>query len=131
MLQSDQGCPKGLAQLLHLTFTSPDSRQMVSARVRVRGLSGKAHSTQALSGLGNSGQGNSIHDGADVVRTLAVQFSAASGNTAAGDLWVPGVTAVLTIDLNSVTFADGSTRTFTSQDACRIAPDHLMLVAGH
>jgi len=41
------------------------------------------------------------------------------------------VTVVLAIDLNSVTFADGSTLTFTSQDGCRIAPDHLMLVASH
>jgi len=131
MFQADKGRPKGLAQLLHLTLTSPDSTQIVLARVRVRGLSGKAHSAQALSGLGNSGPGNSIHDDADVVRTLAVQFSQASGNTATGDLWVPGVTAVLTIDLNSATFGDGTTRTFSSQDACRIAPDHLMLVAGH
>jgi len=131
MLQADKGRPKGLAQLLLLTLTSPDSRQIVSARVRVRGLSGKAHSAQALSGLDNSGPGNSIHNDADVVRALAVQFSPASGNTAAGDLWVPGVTVVIAIDLNSVTFADGSTLTFRSQDGCRIAPDHLMLVAGH
>ena len=131
MLQADKGRPKGLAQLLLLTLTSPDSRQIVSARVRVRGLPGKAHSAQALSGLGNSGPGNSIRDDADVIRTLAVQFSQGPSHTATGDLWVPGVTAVLTIDLNSVTFADGSTLTFTSQDGCRIAPDHLMLVAGH
>ena len=70
-----------------------------------------------------------MHDDADVVRSLAIQFTSASGNTASGDLWIPGMTAVLTIDLNSVTFADGSTQSFTAHDDCRVAPDHLMLVA--
>jgi hypothetical protein len=39
------------------------------------------------------------------------------------------MTAVLTIDLTSVTFADGSTRNFKTQDACHVAPGLKMLVA--
>jgi hypothetical protein len=41
------------------------------------------------------------------------------------------MTAVLSIDLNSVTYADGSTGSFTGHDACRVVPDKLMLIAGH
>jgi hypothetical protein len=129
MLQADKGRPKGLAQLLHLTLISPDSRRIVSARVRVRGLSGRAHTTQALSGQGDSASGSTMHDNADVVRSLTVRFTSAPGNTATGDLWIPGMTAVLTIDLNSVAYADGSTQSFTARDACRVAPDLKMLVA--
>ena len=123
MLQADKGRPKGLAQLLHLTLVNPNSHHIASARVRVHGLSGKARVTQTLSGRGNSGQAP------DIDRTLAVQFSSAPGNIAVGDLWVPGMTAVLTIDLNSVTFEDGSTQSFTARDACHVAPDLKMLIA--
>jgi hypothetical protein len=123
MVQANKSLPKGPAQLLHLTLINPDSRQIVSARLSVRGVSGKPRVTQALSNPGNGD--------ADTVRTREVQFSSAPGNTATGDLWVPGMTAVLTIELTSVTFADGSTRTFTPQDACRVAPDLKMLVAAH
>jgi hypothetical protein len=123
MVQADKSLPKGPAQLLHLTLINPDSRRIVSAKFTVRGASGKARVTQALSSS-DSGQ-------ADAIRSLEVKFSSAPGNTATGDLWVPGMTAVLTIDLTSVTFADGSTRNFAPQDACRVAPELKMLVASH
>ena len=129
MLQADKGRPKGPAQLLHLTLISPDSRRIVSARVRVRGLSGRVRTTQALSEQGDSVQGSSMHDDADVVRTLAVRFTSAPGSSATSDLWIPGMTAVLTIELNSVTYADGSTQSFAARDACHVAPDLKMLVA--
>ena len=121
MLQANKRVPKGPAQLLHLTLINPDSRQIMSARFRVRGVSGRARVTQALSSPGNGD--------ADATRTQEVQFSPAPGNTATGDLSVPGMTAVLTIEISSVTFADGSTRSFTPRDACRVAPDLKMLVA--
>jgi hypothetical protein len=41
------------------------------------------------------------------------------------------MTAVLTIELTSETFADGSKRTFPPQDACRVAPDLKMLIAAY
>jgi hypothetical protein len=123
MLQADKSRPNGLAQLLHLTLINPDSRQIVSARVRVHGVSGKARATQALS---NADSGDP-----DIARNLVIQFSSAPGKTVTGDLWVPDMTAVLRIDLNSLTYADGSTRGFTAREACHVAPDLKMLVANH
>jgi hypothetical protein len=116
LLDVDKNRPEQPAQLLHLTLTNPDSRQIVAARVRVHGLSGKARATQTLSSPGK----------ADASRSLGVQFSTGPGKTVSGDLRVSGMTAVLSIDLNSVTFADGSTRSFTERDACRVAPDPFM-----
>jgi hypothetical protein len=40
------------------------------------------------------------------------------------------MTAVLSIVVNSVTYDDGSTRSFSAQDNCRVTPDPLMLVSG-
>ncbi len=115
----DQNRPKGLAQLLHLTLVDPDSRQVVKDRLRVHGLSGKGRITQTLQN----------EDGSDVSQTLQVRFRPATGRTVSADLWAFGMTAVLSIDLSSVTFADGSTWSFSGQEACHVIPDPLMLVA--
>ena len=121
LLNVDKRRPERPGQLLHLTLTNPDSRQIVAARVRVHGLSGKGRVTQTMSGA----------DRPDATSTIEVQLVQGSGKEAYGDLRVPNMTAVLSIDLNSVTYADGSTGSFTGHDACRVVPDKLMLIAGH
>jgi hypothetical protein len=118
MLKVDKTRPAGIAQLLHLIVTNPDSQQIVSARVRVRGLSGKGRMTQTAN-----------LDAGDATRSMEARFSSGADKEASSDVWVPGMTAVLQVELNSVTFADGSTRKFEGVEACRIAPDPLMLVA--
>jgi hypothetical protein len=123
MLRVDKNRPAGIAQLLHLILSNPDARQVVAARVRVRGLSGRGRMTQT------SGQ-DATQGGADVTRSLEARFSAGSDKDVSSDVWVSGMTAVLEVELNSVTFADGTTRRFAGVDACRIAPEPLMLIAG-
>jgi hypothetical protein len=120
LVNVDKGKPQGIAQALHLMLTNPDSRRMIAARVSVRGLSGRGHVTKGLSGP----------DHPDATRTLDVQLSQGPGKEVSGDLRVPGMSAVLSIDLNSVTFADGSTRNFAERGTCRAAPDPFMLIAG-
>jgi hypothetical protein len=117
--QADRNRPKGLAQLLHLTLIDPESRTIVRARVRVHGLSGKVRATQTLT--------DAIE--ADSARTVEVRFSPTQDKTATANLWVPAMTAVLKIDLYSVTYADGTTRDFSVNDGCRVAPDPLMLTS--
>ena len=123
MVQTDKSRPKGTAQLLHLTLIDPhpDSQRVVSARMSVHGLSGVVRATPALSSSGD----------ADATQTLDVRFSSGNEKAAFGDLWVPGMTAVLSIDLKSVTYADGSTRSFSGREACRVTPDPMMPIAGH
>jgi hypothetical protein len=119
MLKVDKNRPAGIAQLLHLIVSNPDSRQIVAARVRVRGLSGKGRMTQT-----------SDKGAADVTRNLEIRFSPGADKDVLSDVWVPGMTAVLEVELNSVTFADGTSRRFTGAEACQIAPDRMMLIAG-
>jgi hypothetical protein len=110
---------KGTGQGLHLTLTNPDSRQITAAQVTVRGLTAKARVTQTISPQDESSQ---------ATKTMEVKFSAGPNNAVSADLWVPGLTAVLAIDLDSVTYADGSSWKLDATTACRTVPDKIMLI---
>lgn len=113
--------PAGIGQWLHLTLANPASRRIAKARVIVYGFTNRARVTEA----GAGGQGS-----ADAIRTFTVAMVAQSDKAVAGDLWAPGMTAVQTVELESVTYADGETASFSGNQACRVAPDPLMLIAG-
>jgi hypothetical protein len=115
----DKNRPEGVAQLLRLIITSSDSRQIVEARLRVRGTSGKGRLDRSASTPG----------GVDATRNLTVRFKPGADNEVSADVWVPGMTAVLQVDLSAVTFADGGTQMFGAADGCRFTPDLLMLIA--
>ncbi|HEY1161137.1 MAG TPA: hypothetical protein VGE83_10925 [Terracidiphilus sp.] len=111
--------PKGVAQLLHLILTNPDSGQIVAAKVTVHGLTAKGRLTQTLSNQ---------DDSSDAARTLDVTFAAGPGKDVSADLWTPGLSAVKTIDLNSVTYGDGSTWKLAAGMTCRTLIDATMLI---
>jgi hypothetical protein len=111
----------GVAQRLHLIVTNPDSRRVVQASVTVRGFADKARVVQTMSSS----------DSPDAARTMDVRFLAGSGKEVSADLRVPGLTAVSAIDLNSVTYADGSIWKLAAGGSCRSWIDGLMLVSGN
>jgi hypothetical protein len=111
----------GPAQMLHLIVTNPDSRQVVAANLTVRGFADKGRMIQVMSNQ------NSY----DAVKTFDVKFPAGPGKEAATELRVPGFSAVALIDLNSVTYSDGSTWKLAAGSSCRSWVDGLMLVSSH
>ena len=93
--------------------------KVASATVTVRGLSARSRMNDAL------------HDGSaasDIRRILYVKFAEAENGTAFADLILPGFTAVNSVKLESITFADGSTHV-PGRAACKVVPDPIMLVA--
>jgi hypothetical protein len=118
---SDVPRPKGIAQSLHLIVANPDSRRIVQANVTVRGFADKARIVQTMSSS----------DSPDAAKTMDVRFPAGSGKEFSADLRVPGLTAVSAIDLNSVTYADGSIWKLAAGSSCRSWINGLMLVSGH
>jgi hypothetical protein len=114
------GPAKGVGQSLHISLADNHTRQVVAATITIHGYSDKGRITQAASG----------DVGADLARTVVVPFAAASTETTSGDIWVSGMTAVENIDLDSVTYTDGSVWKIASQPACEVALDPLMLIAG-
>jgi hypothetical protein len=116
----DKNRPEGIAQLLHLIITSSDSRQIVEARLRVRGTSGRGRVDRA----------ESVPGGMDATRSVVARFRQGADKEVVADAWVPGLTAVLEVEVNAVTFSDGSVQQFGTADGCRFTPEHLMLIAG-
>lgn len=98
----------------------PEGNKIVGATVTARGLSARGHFTAASGGSGQS----------DLRRTLDVTFAADGDKTISAQLVLPGFTSVKSIKLEALQFADGSTRDFSSQKLCTVAPDPMMLVAG-
>ncbi len=119
VIKTDAAHPKGLGQRLRLTLTSPDSRSITSATVNVRGWTAKGRMEQA----------DKANDAALQVRTLQVSFTAGTDHTATADAWVPGFTAVSSVELLSVAYGDGTTWTPVQGKTCRVKPDPLMLIA--
>jgi hypothetical protein len=119
-LAARNGRSSGIGQWLHLTLTSPDSKPITGATVTVRGLTPKGRVTRTVANKDEPDR---------AVKTLSLTFSDGAGKTASSDLWIPGMTAAQAIDLNSVTYADGSTWKLPGNATCRIAPDPLMLIA--
>jgi hypothetical protein len=123
MVQVGGQHPKGIGQGLHLVLTSPNQPQMVAARVTVRGLTPRNRVTRTLSSLSDDTD-------ADAARTVAIALNPEPNKAATGDLWVPGLTAIHSVELVSVTFADGATFKLPSGANCRTRPDPLMLISG-
>jgi hypothetical protein len=64
-------------------------------------------------------------------RTLTVKFQHDGDADFSGDFRLPGFAVLETIDLNSITYADGSIQNFDAS-VCHVQPSPLMLVAsGH
>jgi hypothetical protein len=117
----DNSRPKGPAQRLYLVLVSPNSNRITSATVTVRGLTPKNRITQTLSSPGNS---------SDAAKTLSITFPAGPGKEVSSDLLVPGLSAVSSIDLDSITYADGSAWKLAAGNVCRTPIDGFMLISG-
>ncbi len=110
----------GPVQHIHLVLAQGQASRVVSATVTAFGLSGKSRSVQTIDIRGPR---------PDHEQTLAVQFAQGEPGTVAADLALPGFTAVLTIRLDEVTYSDGTSWKLMDTEACRVAPDPLMLVS--
>src|SRR5690348_4503253 len=105
----DKSKPQGVAQLLHLILTSKDSREIVEARLRVRGVSPHARVSHADAPV----------DDAKATRFVSVRLKPGDDHDAVGKAWVPGLSAVLEVELNAITFSDGASQRFTASEGCR------------
>ena len=109
------------AQHIHLILTGhAKDKQITSAVVTARGLSARTHMQNAnLAGEGPS----------DIRRTLNVTFTPDQDGTVSADIDLPAFTAVKSLQLESITYADGSSWTPEKFNACTVQPDSFMLIA--
>jgi hypothetical protein len=111
------GDQKSGQRILLTLKDSPTS--VVTATIRVRGLNGTNHMLKTPVTTSESWNAS---------RTINITFVDQGGNTAQGDLWIPGFTSVTSIQLLAVSYANGSTWKSSSSNACRVQPDPMMLI---
>jgi hypothetical protein len=107
------------AQRIHLTMTNLLSREIVSVQFVVHGYSNKGRAIN----LANSSSEP------DLAKTVDVVLDVKGKSEASSDLSLNRFTAVTSIDLKSITYADGNTWNTPSAEACSVTPDSIMLVA--
>ncbi len=106
-------------QRLQLTLTNPSSRDIVSAQFTAHGFSKKPRAMEAES------------NEPDLTKTIDLVLGVKGKGHASRDLSLNHFTAVTSIDLNSITYADGATWKAPSPAACSITPSLVMLVAAN
>ena len=111
------------SQKLNLRLTnSIDRRAIASAQITVHGLT--AHGRISPAAFSNS-------EADTVSKHVDLSLSVAPGTSASTDLLFRGFTSILWIDLDSITYADGSMWYSSAQRKCQVVPDRFMLVARH
>jgi hypothetical protein len=113
---------EGFGQRITLTLVDIHSAKIVGATVKVLGLSGKNRMLSA---------DLSSNASPDASRVIQLSSFSEVKNGVTTQLDAPGFTAVTSIQLLAVTYADGSKWTTPQSKACHVTPDLLMLVAAH
>lgn len=106
-------------QRVSLTLKDSHSAHIISATVRVHGLNGKQRMLPTPT------------EGAqrwNSVTTRKINFVEEDDGSVSSDLWINGFTAVYSLQLLDVTYADGSIWRPSGSDVCRVQPDPLMLI---
>ena len=111
------------AQRLRLILNSlrqgEGDRKAVSATVTVHGTGAKARMQSLRSGsVSNS-----------MVKSFHVDLAHWDEPGVSGEFLLPGFTSASQVDLESVTYDDGTTWKLSNNQSCRVAPDPLMLIA--
>jgi len=106
-------------QRIQLTMTNLLAHEIVSTQFVVHGYSNKARAMN----LANSSQEPDLAKMVDVVLDVKGKSEASS------ELLLSRFSAVTSIDLKSITYADGNTWNTPSAEACSLTPDLIMLVA--
>jgi len=119
----------GFVQRIHLVLSNTGSKQIVGAKVKVSGLSGKNRVERASSAMDLTLDPGQQSGPGVLTRMLDATFVPESEKEAATDLVLPGFTSVRSIQLESITYKDGTTWAVPGRQACHVAPDPMMLVA--
>lgn len=110
----------GLAQWIRLQVAGRGKRRITAVNVTVRGYTDKSRMLDA-------GGAPATPDGAATVDVALPQTAGADDSVL---VRLPGLTAVSFVDVNSVTYADGSTWKLGPESYCRTPVDGMMLAGG-
>jgi hypothetical protein len=119
-LQANGERPTGIAQQLHVVMSNLGSADIVGAQITAHGFAAKTRSLPA----------QYPHTGSPkLTKTVALKLTMKSEGNAYSDVRLPSFTTVSLIDLDSVTYADGSTWHSSASQTCHAVPELMMLVS--
>ena len=117
---TDKAPPKGVGQQLHIALTNAKSEEITGIKITVHGSSGKGSLLSARAAEASS---------PEAMKTFDLKLTVGAKKDASTDLWVSGLTAVTHIDLDTVTYADGSKWRSSALETCHFQPDPVMLIS--
>jgi hypothetical protein len=117
---TDKAPPKGIGQQLHIALTNAKSEEITGIKITVHGSTGKGSLLSARAAEANS---------PEATKTFDLKLTVGAKEDASTDLWVSGLTAVTHIDLDTVTYADGSNWRSSALETCQFRPDRAMLIS--
>jgi hypothetical protein len=112
--------PKGIGQQLHITLTNSKSAEIAGIKITVHGSAAKGSLLPT-----NVAEADSL----GAKKTIRLKMTVGAKKDASTDLWVSGLTAVTLIDVDTVTYADGSNWRSSALESCHFGPDHVMLIS--
>jgi hypothetical protein len=111
--------PNVLKQRIHLTITNLSSHSIVSADVTAHGLSEKWRFVSLMA----------RQPMPDLATQIKVTLDVKGNDQASHDLAFDHFATVTSLDVNAVSYADGSSWHATAPGACSVTPSPLMLVS--
>ena len=112
--------PKGVGQQLHITLTNSKSAEIAGIKITVHGSA--ANRSLLPTDVAEA-------DALGAKKTIYLKMTVGAKKDASTDLWVSGLTAVTLIDVDTVTYADGSNWRSSALESCHFGPDHVMLIS--
>jgi len=119
-LQANQPQSKGIAQYLQVTMSNSRSLDIVGAQITAHGFDAKTRYLPAQYSRTSS---------PGLTKTVDLDLTVKSKGNASTDLRLPRFTAVSWIDLDSVTYADGTTWHSSAGKTCHVVPELMRLVS--
>ena len=125
MLRADDGTTQPL-MTPSLTLTPSDHRAVVAANVTIHGLAPHGRTLPL-----NAEPSKRTKLESELTRTLELTMKPNDAGEATAEMMLTGFGIVKTVELNSVTYDDGSRWRVAKDSACSVEPDPLLLIAGH
>jgi hypothetical protein len=109
-----------VVQKIELTLSNSKPKDIVGAEITVHGFNGKGHMTPARSGQAEP---------SEITKTIKLKLTVGGKEDASADLSLDAFSAVNLVDLDSISYADGSTWRSSDLQTCHVVPDGMMLIS--
>lgn len=125
MLRSADGDSKPI-MTPSITLKSKNGKPLVAATVTVHGTPPASEVVPAVSDSAHNLDPKHRHE---IANTVQLKLKDVGEGSYSGELTLSGFGVITTVDLKSVTYADGTSWKAPAKPECSVAPDPLLLIS--